>query len=244
MTTFNQSVLNKAKIDKWVIVIPVPDVLKNMNQGTLTPNPTTDSKVTMDSFIFSIARANTPTISVPAKSVSYGGQKMNLSSHTRKDLEDLTIDFTVDNRFANYMFIYNWLNIMHDFDSGIYDDKNVTPHNYELDGNTREQILRMWKYYSVEITLIPMDEYNNPILEFRYVGAFPHTLSPLKFNYQDATQIDCSATFSFSRFIARPVTDVRSAELHEVFTTTTTTPTSETTTEPTSTTTPPPRCVC
>src|SRR6218665_1016752 len=100
----NQSLLNKAMTDKWQAIIPVPDVLANVDLKKFTNIPVSENNISSNTFLFSLERVNTPKIRIASKNVPYSGQTMKVSSHTRPDLDDLEIEFKIDNRFSNYLY--------------------------------------------------------------------------------------------------------------------------------------------
>lgn len=231
----NQSLLNKAMTDKWQAIIPVPDVLANVDLKKFTNIPVSENNISSNTFLFSLERVNTPKIRIASKNVPYSGQTMKISSHARTDLDDLEIEFKIDNRFSNYLYIYKWLDVLHNEMAGIYDEHNIAPNTYEKPPGKEQQILRMLKYYSVDLTVTHLDEYEKPVINFKYYGAFPTSLSNIRFSYQDPTKISCTATFSYSQFKIEPLVNIQGIVLPTTTTTISTTPTPTTTTVSTTT---------
>jgi len=62
--SLNQSQLNKSRLDKFLMVINLPDPLKNINTTDLAAH--TDKKVNENSLQFSVYGAVIPSIQVPA----------------------------------------------------------------------------------------------------------------------------------------------------------------------------------
>ena len=76
--TYQQSSLNKSRIDKFKLVFQVPNALKSIN-GNVRSN----SKVIQDTMQFAIYGTVVPTITVPALEIRYGGSTLYNSSHNK-----------------------------------------------------------------------------------------------------------------------------------------------------------------
>lgn len=181
-----QSPFNKSRIDKFTMVLNLPPALKSINDKFNTSNRT----ISLDALQFSVFGVVVPEITVPAIETRYSGSTIYVSSHNRASFPASQVNFTVDNQFANYWVIYQWLNVMRD----------------EKEGSTGE-IINSRKLaqkgailgeYSSIFTLYARDEFNNNIVKFDYFNAFPTKLGNISWNYQDSKEIQSSFEFVFS----------------------------------------------
>jgi len=117
----NQSPLNKNRQDKFILVLNLPEGIKNIVDN-ITRNT---NRLDAGSLEISIAGAVTPTISVPEKTIPYGAQTIKVSSHARPAYESLNIDFKIDNEFKNYWAIYKWLDIINDIKTGNFNEDDI-----------------------------------------------------------------------------------------------------------------------
>jgi hypothetical protein len=180
-----QSVLNKAKKDKFVLVFTLPEALRASNAKE---NPERlDDKIVHDSLQFSIFGAVVPTVQVNTIEQQYSGQVFQFAGHHRPQYNNVQINFVIDNQFNNYWVIYKWINLVN--------------HNREAFFNKDQQPLinSPFKDYSTNFTVYGLDEYDNRKIQFDYIGVVPVSLGAINYNYQDPTQIDSTFEFSFSQ---------------------------------------------
>ena len=105
-----QSMLNKSRADKFLLVFDVPPILKQFSKKFKQSNTT----LIPDSVQFSIFGAAVPEVNVPAVENRYAGNTLYLSSHSKNPYPPVTIGFKIDNEYKNYYAIYSWLNLLHD----------------------------------------------------------------------------------------------------------------------------------
>lgn len=184
----NQAPLNKNRNDKFILVLNLPDIVKEINDNVTRNN----NRVNVNSLEMSVFGTLTPSIKIDSTTVPYGSQSIKVSSHARDAYDDITFDFKIDNEYRNYWVIYKWLDILNDVKSGIFNADNVIQVQ-------RGQAL---KSYSSTFTVYGLDEYDNKKIQFNYVGAFPTRLTEINWNYGDNSEITASATFSFTRMEA------------------------------------------
>ncbi len=198
MANVNQSQLNKGRLDKFLLVFTLPEVLKKISSNNLDARGNTS--VIEDSLQFSVYGAVTPKIVVPAIEQGYAGQFYKISSHTRPVYDNLVVNFTVDSLFNNYWVLYKWLNLLNDEKSSSYDGQNLlnTPNiatankNFNVSDGPPVQ-------YQADITLYGKDEFDNNIIKFLYKNAFPVSLGNIDFNYRSADEIETTFEFGFSQ---------------------------------------------
>ena len=181
---FTQAPLNKARIDKFVMVLNIPEKVKRIDSKTVRSNKT----LQLHTLQFSVWGTVVPQIAVPSVNMRYGGGNMPISSHSRPEWDPITVKFNIDNLWNNYWVIYQWLNIMRDQEEGYYGvtdtllDPNSTPPDYQTD-----------------MTIYGMNEFDKNVISWTYHYAFPTNLSQIDWSERDTEEIECTATFQFSQ---------------------------------------------
>lgn len=178
-----QSRLNKTRIDKWVFLFNLPEAMKKMN----TANKVAKGTIDLNSIQFSLTGVNIPDITVKAISQRYASGNLYISSHSKEPFDLLKINFKIDNRFANYVTIYEWLNMIHDESEAYPDPNNLTGENFTV------------KNYWTNVGVVGLDEYNVSRIMFTFTQAFPTQLGGWNFSYLQDNDIDCYANFAFSQ---------------------------------------------
>jgi hypothetical protein len=182
---FEQSILNKSRLDKFILVINIPPLLRDVNKKLLRTNNT----VQLDTMQFSVYGTIVPRIQVPQVGASYSGNTLHISSHAHPAYAPVTVNFTVDNLFNNYWMIFTWLNSLRDAKTGMYD---------VLHEGKKFSADMLLPDYATDFTLYGKDEYNNDIIKWVYKNAFPIELSEISYNYRTATEIESSFQFAFT----------------------------------------------
>ena len=180
----NQSILNKSRLDKFILVFSVPPALREINVRENSSRNSTN--VIEDKLQLSVYGAVVPELTVPSIEIPYAGSNLYQSAHAREPYPPVTVNFTADNEFNNYWVIYKWLNLMHDQKTGVYDETDLDPENE-------------FNNYQTDMTLYGLDEYENRRIEFTYTKAFPVTLGNLEYNYRTSDEIESSFTFVYSQ---------------------------------------------
>tara|TARA_R100001129_G_scaffold28012_1_gene18825 strand:+ start:1826 stop:2416 length:591 start_codon:yes stop_codon:yes gene_type:complete len=184
--TMQQSMLNKSRADKFLLIFDVPPILKDINKNyTQEQNNTT---IISDSVQFSIFGAAVPEITVAAQETRYAGSTLYVSSHSKDPFPPVTVNFNVDNEYRNYWVIYQWINLLHDQHIGKYNQR-------ELNQNESPD----FRDYQTDLTIYGKDEFNNNRIKFTYTKAFPTTLEAVNYNYQDSNEITSGFTFVYSQ---------------------------------------------
>jgi len=187
---FIQSPFNKARSDKFIMVLNFPDALKKVAAKFTRSN----TGIIPNSLQFSVYGAVVPDINIPAQDLTYGGQPMAISTKSRPPWEPVTVNFTIDNRFNNYWVIYSWLNLLNDQRDGTQTNTSKT-NAYTI---TKIE-------YRANISLFILDEYEKKIIEFLYKDAFPVSLGGINLSNRTSTEIETTFTFSYSQLIANLV---------------------------------------
>jgi hypothetical protein len=177
-----QSVLNRSGKDKFILVLNLPRILKK------------DKSVKIDELQISIFGTIVPSIQVPAVEVRFGGQSVNVSSHSRPNYPPLTVNFIVDNNFKNYWILWKWLNVLNTARNSLYDgtkNKEIT-----IDQKTEDGVLLE---YQANFSIYGLNEYNEKIVQFNYYNAFITNLGNIDYNYQTPELINTTAEFQFNQ---------------------------------------------
>jgi hypothetical protein len=196
MDPIKQSIFNKARKDKFLIVLTPPKVVREIDDPVTRSN----EHVNNDAIQFSVYGAVIPQFTVPAVDIDYGGQTFSFSSHARPSFENIDLNYTVDNRYNNYWILYKWINVMnHNLESIFYNDK--VPYNGA--SLNREGIVmdpEVIAEYGTTITIYGLDEYDKRVIQFDYIGALPVSVGQITFNDRDPMEMESTFTFAFSQF--------------------------------------------
>jgi hypothetical protein len=184
-TNYTQSPFNKERQDKFLLVIPVPEVLKDDVSKTVRSN----EFVNPDSVQFSIYGSIIPPIDIPEIEVRYAGQNLHVTSHNRLTYPPIDVNFTIDNRFNNYWFIYKWLDKLQDDYKAYFDADN----NLDI-GEVVE------RKYMADFTIYGLDEYNKKIVQFNFTKGFPTNLGGIEYNYRNPNEIETTFRLAYSQF--------------------------------------------
>lgn len=173
-----QSFLNKARADKFQMTIPLPPILKDRASRSVRST----EYVSPDALDFSIYKVTMPKIASSTIDVKYGGQTLRETGWTREPYDPVQIGFVIDNEFSNYWMLYKWLNIVHDNREGMVVDPTG---RQDLEGIT------------TTITIVGIDEYNKPKINFKFHRAVPVSLNEFVFDYQEPKEIESGFEFRF-----------------------------------------------
>ena len=179
-----QSILNKSRSDKFLLVFDLPMILKGINRSWVS-DPSNTNTVS-DSVQFSIFGSAVPEITVPAVETRFAGSTLYVSSHSKNSYPPVTVDFNIDNEYKNYWVLYTWLNLLHSQYEGRYNERELQ----SLDG---------FDEYQTNLSIFGKDEFNNNKIKFTYTKAFPTTLEAITYNYQNPDEIKSGFTFVYSQ---------------------------------------------
>jgi hypothetical protein len=184
-----QSPLNMGLKDKFVLVFNLPKILRNLTK--------TDPNISVDPVQISIFGSVVPSIQVPSKEVPYLGQYYNITSYSRSNYEPLNVNFVVDSKFKNYWVLWKWLSILSSPSESLYSGTDPRHESWKdtLENGTLTE-------YQSNFSLLAKNEYNQTIIEFRYLNAFITNLGGIVYDYTDTGIIKCSAQFQFSQLHA------------------------------------------
>ncbi len=185
-TAFDQAILNKSRLDKFLMVFDVPKLLRPIERRFERNN----ASLQLDTMQFSIYGVVVPQIQVPAVPVNYSGGALHVSSQTHPAYPPVTVNFTIDNQFNNYWVIYTWLNALREASTGLYATSVASSQNFSG--------YMLHRDYATDLTVFALDEYNNEIIKWVYKHAFPMALGELSFNNRTSTEIETSFQFAFA----------------------------------------------
>jgi hypothetical protein len=172
--TEQQSHTNVARKDRFQLILDVPCLLKPL----LKKENRYCHGGSLDRLQFSVWGYVVPEISIPVQEYNYGGEVFNYSSNSRPSYGAININFTVDNKFDNYFILYKWL---------------------ELQKNNENICYASMPDYMTIITVLALDEYNNPVAEWNFSNAFISSLGGLEPASRDASELESTFSFNFSQ---------------------------------------------
>lgn len=186
-TVVQQSILNKNRKDKFLLVLNLPNILKNANKTSAGDR--SSEYLNLDSLQYSIYGSIVPTITVPEVDMPYSGQVAKYTSYARPEYSAVTVKFTVDNGYNNWWVLWYWLDVINNSVEGTYNSNNLP------DGLSYKNM----HSYETNITVYGLDEYNNKKIQFDYLRAFITGLGEITYDSRESDQIESSFTFAFSQ---------------------------------------------
>lgn len=191
MSTVQQSILNKNRKDKFLLVLTLPPILKRVNKSDSADR--SNNFINQDSLQYSIYGTVVPETTIPEVELAFSGQTAKVTSYNRNSYKGITVNFTVDNGFNNWWVLWYWLDVINNSKEGKYNyDKLATTDTFENLSN-----------YKTNITVYGLDEYNNKKIQWDYINAFITNLGEIIYSYKDGEQIESSFTFAFSQLDAQ-----------------------------------------
>ena len=191
MTAVQQSILNKNRKDKFLLVLNLPPILKRANK--IDQNDRASKYINLDSLQYSIHGTVVPKSTISEVELAFSGQTTKVTSYNRTSYEAVTVNFTVDNEFSNWWLLWYWLDVINNSKEGVYNyNKLSSPDTFTNLAN-----------YQTNITVYGLDEYNNKKIQWDYTNAFITSLGEIAYNYQTPEQIESSFTFAFGQLQAQ-----------------------------------------
>jgi hypothetical protein len=189
----HQSITNKSRADKFLLVLNIPPAILELNSAILTERA--QDFIQEDALQFSVWGVVVPSVSVPHQNLRYAGQPYNVTSQSRPEYTPISINFTIDNYFNNYWVLWKWLDIMNKIkDSGMDEHFN----DESIEGNPTLQSPQYTDYQTL-LTVYALDEYNTRVARFDYSNAFITELGEIRYNYRDETELESNFTFVFNQ---------------------------------------------
>ena len=186
----SQSPLNRTFIDKFLFIFELPEALKELK--TVDSKIKSEMGVNKKTIQWSIIKVDVPNINIKANAVPYAGGNLYVSSHTKSPYDPFKITFKIDSNYLNYFTIYEWINFIYGESAGHFDAENLTNDT-------------SFTSYATPVSIVGLDEYNNPVIQWIFTYAFPTDLSSVSLDYTSDTEIECTATFVFSQMKIRNI---------------------------------------
>jgi hypothetical protein len=182
--TYQQSMLNKSRGDKFLLVFDIPPALRGRNTKWIDKQ-VGGTYLTSDTVQFSIFGTAVPEVAVPGVAARFSGSTYYVSSHSKDPFPPVNVKFNIDNEYRNYWSIYQWLNLLHDEEEG----------HYDVPGGRSLPITD----YQTDLTIFGKDEFNNNRIKFTYTKAFPTSIDAISYDYQKSDEITSGFTFVYSQ---------------------------------------------
>lgn len=203
MSDIQQSILNKNRKDKFLLILNLPDALKKIN--TSGQNTRSSEGLNIDTLQYSVHGTIVPSTIVNSTTLPYAGQSLNVSTGKRENYSEVTVNFAVDNQFNNWWVLWKWLNFINNAQTSTLDNEDLVTYA-KLTTGTNDTFLfsstgNLQPYMS-KITVYGLDEYNNKKIQWNYSKAFITKLDGINYSYKDPELIESSFTFSFSQLFA------------------------------------------
>lgn len=148
---------------------------------------------------FTIFGSVVPDINVGYTTERYAGQSMVLSNHSKDPPSPITVNFTIDNNFNNYWFIYKWLDLISDDQTGVYNGKGQQHCVPGMPGLP----------YQTKLSVFSLDEYQvAKTIRFDFTQAFPVSLGGFNWSHRDDGLITSTFSFMYSQFRAELLCEV------------------------------------
>ena len=179
-----QSPLNKTFQDKYYFIFNLPEALKNLKHKYNSIN--SQAGISKDAIKFSIIRAEIPEVTAKAEDIKYAGHTFPIATHVRDPYTPLSIEFKIDNQYANYATLYEWLNLILNEKEGYFDAEHLATTKYS-------------PAYQTTLSVVSIDEYNEPIIQWIFTHAFITNLGSIQLDYQNPEELTCKAQFVFSQ---------------------------------------------
>lgn len=185
-----ESALNKTFADKFYFIFELPEALKNLktDKSIIKAGLGVNKKALQ----WSIIKAEVPNINIKANAINYGGGSLHVSSHTKSPYDPFKITFKIDSSWLNYFTVYEWVNFIYGEKEGHFDEENLTKS-------------KNFDSYAVPVSIVGMDEYNNPKIQWIFTYAFPTDISGISLDYTSTEEIEFTVTFVFSQMYIRNI---------------------------------------
>ncbi len=191
MSTIQQSILNKNRKDKFLLVLNLPDPLKKIN--IVSPSSRESDKVYLDSLQYSVYGTIVPAATILAANLPYSGQSLNVATGKRQNYQEVTVNFTVDNRFNNWWVLWKWLDFINNAKTSTFDNNDLVAQTKYQTSNGETFIANSagsLQSYQTNITVYGLDEYNEKKIQWNFYKSFITSLNGITYNYRDPELIE------------------------------------------------------
>ena len=133
-----------------------------------------------DMLILNVHSVNLPSLELGAKDIRWQGGKTHIPDAV-SNWGALTVQFMVDEALSNWISIFKWLTFMHN--------------------NKDKYVAAETKDYAIDASLLMLDNWKKPIVEFKFVNAFPTSLSECTMSYREGSRyIDSSVSLTYDYY--------------------------------------------
>ena len=204
MAAVNQSQFNKSRLDKFLLVLNLPETLKNISKESLEERD--NDVIIKNTLQFSVYGSIVPKIEVPHETLGYAGQSFKVSKHTRPPYENVSVNFTVDNQFNNYWILYKWLDLLNDDKLSKFNGKDlVTNPQFDAVLQNNPKSFAPPTLYQSDFSIYSKDEFDKNTVKFTYKNAFPVSIGGINYNYREPGEIETTFEFAFSQLLVELV---------------------------------------
>lgn len=186
-----ESPLNKTFADKYLFIFELPEALKNLKINEKIANKH-KMGINKKSIQWSIVKAEVPNINIKAASINYAGGNLHYSTHNKSPYEPFKLTFKIDSNYLNYFTIYEWINFIYGETEGRFNEDNLP-----VEGSLND--------YTTPVSIVGLDAYNEPVIQWIFTHAFPTDLSSISLDYTSTDEIEFTATFVFSQMRIRNI---------------------------------------
>jgi hypothetical protein len=168
------------------------------------PSPSNINPLNPNGFLFSVSKlpeltffvqdVELPSLSIGTVIQSSSVQDIKIPGETA-DFGSLSVEFLVDEQFANYKAIYSWM-------VGLtYPETHDMYKAFLASAKNANSYSELAKGYS-DASLTILDSSNNPVQRITFIDAFPTSLSTLPFTSQssDVQFLRATATFDYTYY--------------------------------------------
>lgn len=143
--------------------------------------PTTNEAEDSDEFFLNLFQTVLPSVELEANEQHWQGNRL-YGSAVGINYGSFTPSFFVDEDFKNYIMIFDWMMAIRNGIGTQYHGKNATD-------------------YQIDSRLVVMDNFNNPIISFKFTNLWPSSLGEITFSYQEGESfLTCDAEFLYDYF--------------------------------------------
>lgn len=156
------------------------------NFNNLSPNsfalmfPNIPGGSSSEMFILSVYGCNLPGLTLNASDIRWQGGKTHLPGAVT-DWAQLSVNFVVNEKLDNWLALFKWM---------IF-----------LNNNKDKYVEAERNKFSIDATLVLLDNWKKPIYEFKFINIFPVALGELPLSSREGSHnIDTNAIFSYDRY--------------------------------------------
>ena len=133
-----------------------------------------------DMLVLNVFSVNLPSLELGAKDIRWQGATTHIPDAVT-NWGALTIQFMVDSNLSNWISLFKWITYMHN---------NKDRYAVSKDMN-----------YALDTTLVMLDNWKKPIVNFKFINTFPTSLSECQMSYREGTRyIDASVSFKYDYY--------------------------------------------